>query len=1048
MKMRTTSLPCKLFLVAMLSLAGWAVRADEPPHRAFVQGLREKGYTDLALQYLEGLSKKPTPEQAKWLPLELAKTRLDLARDESDPSKRADLFAKARTEFETFINGNKGDPRVAEASLELARSVGYQAKAILAKGMSEESPETRKVEMTKARTQFEEAAKSLLTAAKELDLQLAKYENPQTAQDRDAKRDLTQARLQAELEMGLNLLDQSQTFDDIAEAAKRGEIVKKGGELLAKLGAKDEAQPICWQARAWRGKCFQEIDDPTSALVAYDKIINETNNAAETAKRLAKYFRLQLIDKDPKYKGDPLAQIVIEGEKWRETYRAYLNSPEGNGVRYHLAEAYKDQALRIPKPQQGQAKAQELYTKAEKLYEELEKSENEFTKKARERKLNVIIQRSGERAHGDITKLVTFQECYLRAQSEIAFMADEAKKAKEGPVTEQQKVEEKRQQHYQNMIVALHRALDLATDATPVNDRSDARYILGYAYLKSGDPYRAALVSEDLARSNSKSNRASTAAAYALQAYTQILADEESAGRDKFLAGDRDRLRKLAEFMEKTWPTDSATDFARHQLGMIAIRNNKLPEAIAVLARISPTYGGYTISQFQLASAAIKADKEKIDLPKGQPTFLKQAAAALTKIPDLPNNADASTTQFFVYARLELAKILFADRQFAEMEKLVGDLVKRFPDLKPKLDKAVQDELQPTITNLPLYVKFGLADTAFRANNFPDVVKMLAPVVADLRDKKIEARDPQMLRGMLGLALRANVQVGNKKEAREILEILQKTAGTLEGGASAILVDLVQQLRKQIEELKQRGEGAKAELEKTVASYSGFLDELANQPAKNLTPEIIRFLAFSYSGLEKHKEAASLLVKIPKPDPSKDPDPAKKAEEDKKNEQFYHSVRLLFVRELRLGKDFAKAEETLNEIMGTEGGRKSIDAKKEKNFLLQDQEKWALAFKGWDELMKTLKPLINDARFKETYYECYYYLTFSYYKYATKLESDDKKKTAIKKAAGFITKLESSKPDMGGEMLKNRYMELLKQEAALKEAYEEGGGKVLLAKDK
>jgi hypothetical protein len=1038
---RTTAMTRLVVLpaLAILVVAGGRLAAEEPPHREFVQGLRERHYADLALQYLEKLAKIPSPDVAKWLPLEMAKTRLELARDEADAGKRTELFAKAQAEFDAFVKSNPNDPRAAEASLELGRLVSLQGKAQLSQALKRDPGEARKAESEKARAQFKAAGQRLAQAAAQIDAQLAKLNNPQTPAEKDAKRDLTRARLQAELEIGLNLMDEMQTYDEITDAVARGDVAKKAGEVFEKLGTRDDTSPICWQARAWRARCFQEIDDPKKALALYGKIIDEANPAADAAKRLARYFRLLILDKDPAVK-EPLPLIVQEGEKWRDTYRNYLKTPEGYGVRFQLAEAYLNQALRIPKAQQAQARAQELYGKAEKLYDELEHGENDYTQRARERKLNIIITRSGERTKGDINKLQNFQECYLRAQAEIGHLMEEAKKAKDAPPAAQKKNEEQRQQHFTNIIAALTRALDLADAKTPAVDRTEARYILGYAYLSAGDPYRAALVCEDLARTEPKSNRAATAAGYALEGYTQVIGEEErGAARASYLKADRERLRKLAEYMEKTWPADSATDFARHQLGLLALRETRYPEAVALLSRITPGYGAFIISQFQLASAAEKAQKEKVDPPKGQPSWPEQAEAALRKIPELPTNADPETARVYVYAKLELAKTLFASRKYKEMKALSDDLRKRFPDFKAKLPKGVPEEVEPLVQALDVYVTYGLADAAYREGKFAEARTLVEPKVALVKANTLPgAKDPQMVRALLGLALRANVQEGNNKAAQEVLDLLQKQAGDLEGGATVILVDLVQQLKGQIEELKQKGPGAEAELKKTTASFSSFLDSLASQPAKDLKPEVIRFLAFSYAGLDQHAKAAELLAKVPKPEPSKNPDPATKAAEDQRNEALHQDVRLLYARELRLAKQFDEADKVLKEMLATEQGKRSIGVQKELIFLLEDQEKYVPAFKAWDKLMKEkLHPRLQDARYKEQYYEAYYHLTFCYYKYASKLTDENKKQAAIKRAAGFITKLEGSVPDRGGEALRKKYDELLEKEPDLKQRYEE-----------
>src|SRR3954471_13385627 len=93
------------------ALLAWAVlaagtefaAAQEPAYREqmrFVNELRARHYNDLALEYLQMLSKGPSPELARELPLEMAKTRLEGAADEPDSAKRLALYGQARTDLE------------------------------------------------------------------------------------------------------------------------------------------------------------------------------------------------------------------------------------------------------------------------------------------------------------------------------------------------------------------------------------------------------------------------------------------------------------------------------------------------------------------------------------------------------------------------------------------------------------------------------------------------------------------------------------------------------------------------------------------------------------------------------------------------------------------------------------------------------------------------------------------------------------------------------------------------------------------------------------
>src|SRR6516162_4360803 len=80
--------------------------AEEPPYLDYVHGLRASGLADLALEYLLKLAKKPPPGVARVLPLELAETRLDLARLPGNESRRDSLYNQAKDELEAFLKTN------------------------------------------------------------------------------------------------------------------------------------------------------------------------------------------------------------------------------------------------------------------------------------------------------------------------------------------------------------------------------------------------------------------------------------------------------------------------------------------------------------------------------------------------------------------------------------------------------------------------------------------------------------------------------------------------------------------------------------------------------------------------------------------------------------------------------------------------------------------------------------------------------------------------------------------------------------------------------
>ncbi len=1003
--------------------------AEEPPHLDFVRGLRAKGMPDLALQYLQKLSENPPPALAPLLPMELAKTRLEMAQTEPNAARRTAVQNAARGDLETFVKNNAKHPLAPEANLEIARIVASQGKAQLGRALHQEQG-TQARELLKARAHFEEASKRFQAASAQIDAQLAGLATATPGQSESERQALADAKLQAELEQGINLLEQAQTYRDQSDDAKRGEILKQAIDVLDKLSKRREPpNSICWQALAWLGRCHVENDDPKTARDIFRDVIAQAGEEVDTGRRLARYFRVKAIAKDVDAKNKP-AEIQKAGEEWLAIYPNYLNSPEGLAVRFELADAYYEQGRKAPKRSRL---ALDSLRKARNLFQALEQTDNDYATEAHEKKLLIILAEDPERIMGDPNKLKDFTECYLRAQLEAHLLNKESEKL------QGKELEAKRKQRYQNVLEALNRGLDLADATVSAEEVNDARYLLTYTYLASEDYYRAAVTGEDLARTEAKSARAPMAGAYALRAYTLILSKEEQAGTpQEDLEADRGRLRNLAQYVEQTWPTDSAADTARHMLAFLLLTEKNYAEAMEVLDRISAGYPQATQVLYQLAGAALEAQKdEKIKPRSGKQSYQDRAVAALLQIPELSSDADAGTIQAYFGSKLMLADIYYKNKQYEKVDALAGALLKRLDGL----DEKTKAEYRVQVLGLTLYAKLGHAESEYSAGHYDKVQALLDPIVNQVKDPaqegqyaELKDKSPGLLRALLGLDLRANVQDNKIDRGKDILELSDKI---FPENSMDILVQLVQQLQVQIQQLRKQGDSAKAQLDKLLASLSTFLDQLAQQQEKKPKPEVLLFLAQSYSSLDNHNRAVELLNKFPEPKPAEG-----KTEADPKQIQLYRAARLLLVRELRLNQEFDKAKILLQDLRAAPWGKNRLELEIERILLLEDQEQYVLpggkqgAIPEWDKLMRALQPKLQDNKIKEQYFDCYYHYIYCYYKNALKKKDAAKQLKDIRVAANCIIKLEA-KNDSAADAAKKHFEELLEKEPPLKEQYDD-----------
>src|SRR5207248_1955919 len=117
----------------------------------------------------------------------------------------------------------------------------------------------------------------------------------------------------------------------------------------------------------------------------------------------------------------------------------------------------------------------------------------------------------------------------------------------------------------------------------------------------------------------------------------------------------------------------------------------------------------------------------------------------------------------------------FVAKKYADMEKEIDKLKKQFATA-PLPDDA-KKEMAANIESLPWYAKYGEAEAAFKAGTYDKVHKVVAPFVAQFKSGATkELKDPTLVRGLMGLELRAYVMENNADKARETLDVLQKAA--------------------------------------------------------------------------------------------------------------------------------------------------------------------------------------------------------------------------------------------------------------------------------
>jgi hypothetical protein len=1043
-----------LTLLVGLIAVPHAAAQPEPATAAdlrFVAELRKRGDAALALEYLKRLQEHPpSPELAKEIPFEIAKTTLVLAAQQPDRAQKHARFQEARGEFEKFLAGDPNSPRAAEARMEIAHVALLQGKTQLGKALSENST----TEASTARKMLADAGKQMEAAAADIDAQLKKV--PESDQAR--RRKLEADHLQAEFNLALNLYDQAQTYLDDGIAANRRrrlDALDKAKDAMEKIAGKDD-NTFGWQAAAWMGRCFNELGSPNDARKSLNKLLGKqvtpANSAAlGDARRLARYFLMELPKENPSTKDSVhVADTIKAARDWLKDYPRHLNTPEGYGVRYLLAEQLLIQA--DGRPNSATDVKQREYAESREILKTIENNENDFTDRARRLKIALIDRQNGFKV--PLEQLKTLDDCFVRSQYEMGMTGKDLAALKEPKDTndpEYAKYLKDRDAAIKNRRDAAIKALEAGLARPDAKnpkgqytaEANNVRLALAFTYLQAARFKDAIQAGEALALDDSKPGQAPTAAAYAVQAHAEYLAAraQNVASKDE-LKADRDKFLAFAQIAKARWPDDLAGNLARHQIGLMHLREKQLAEGIKELFAVTPSYPEYVLVRYQISDVCRNAEKEKREPPKDAALPATWSEIGLKALADIPDSAfgspEPAVNHYFLLSRIRIGQEYYAAKKYAEMEKIAQPLVARVDSVRVSADDAkdaqLRRDLKASLQEIVVSARYGLADAEYKEKSYAKVLELLDPVIIDINAGKLPQlkNNPRLADGVLSLALNSTVQLNKPDRTKVVLQAMAAASGDGDG-SNAVLVQLLDLTRTQIDELKTD----KDALAKAKERFESILAEVA-RAQKKPSAEFAYLLAKNYSGLDRHDKAAALLETV------KELEKTGTKEKDEQNQRLYHSAQAALMHEIRLTGDKERAKKLLEDALGPQGkpgwGATNAEVQLEQVMTLEDDGKFAVAARLADQWAGKLRPKDEaDVPRREMYLEFYYHTAYCYYKYgmATKAKGDAAKgDKAIKEAAQQLVQLEKTWKDFGSEASAKRIGELLASESELKAQYD------------
>jgi hypothetical protein len=948
-----------------------------------------------------------------------------------------------------FARGACGQPDIkstdAATVLQPARNEAILGKAALQQARLVEDAATTEQFRTEASKHFDSAVKLFTDSEKRL----------------PAVHDKTQARL----EMAQTLLAQAGGYPGNATADKRARadlflVARKTLESIVKEFAKDVQESNIYMAKAWLVLCCKETGDTIRFQNFYKELALETRPESATAMRWGQAFYIQAIRLDQP--GLKLARK--EAEDWLKNYAGFRDAPEGAIVRFQLAMVHAIEAQLISKdvhhPEAGK-----LYDQAQQEFAAVASLETDLAEKAEEYALNLRFLRIGGTT--PLADLKDFEECYLRVRHERAQLQDlSVRLGQTRTDADRINLEAQRKMHAQACVAVCERALSLSDKSATPAHLSEVSYWLARCHMVTGDAAKAFDVSSKLGQAEPQTKYSAQAANYGLEVGAVLLARHD-------IPQTRQHLRGLATFVLKeratVWRNDPVLGRAHYELAMLAATERKYDEALHELEQLTPSFHEYFYARCQLAFLALAAS-QNAPTETARQQLVGKAAAVLKELPPLPPQLSTTAAGLYFTVQVASAKatlLTAADLvevgQAQQAAELLTDLRDRVAAVRDQLDKIepqpedARQALAAALDQVKTFTMVGLARAESHLGNYDKVLKDIGPAIKELldlvKDEKaslpIKRADSQAAGELLGVALRAHIQLSNPSEARRIMILLRRLTddrGTQQVG-SEVLTRLVDELKLQMRD--QRKAGDKAALEGTIARFGVFLDALGKDDPKLVGDRaFMAFLATTYASLDKHPEAAKFFAKItlPKIDPKKKLTPQEQRELDD-----YWLLEATYARSLRLSKQRGEARRVLATILseGRSAGR--FQAEKELNHLLEDEGDYGKAITAWSEYLENpgIREVLTNPKSKaaelraaqELYFDGYYHFIWCHFQFGQAHKVEAKRKEYVGKAASMILALELSKEHDGWELIGARLQELLAREPVLREAYMAAKGK-------
>ncbi|QDU25324.1 hypothetical protein ETAA8_03890 [Anatilimnocola aggregata] len=1035
-----------LFAGALVGLAGFTESAQAiEPARAFLEGLRERGYYDVAIDYLDVAAKNPAvPAEFKTtLQYERGVTLVDGAKAQRDPALREKQLDEGQQALQKFIGSNSSHILVIAARSHLGNVVVERARARMKK--SEKAlPAQKSAFLTEARTFYTEALKVFEDLTTEIGEKLKAYpaalDEKKEAKKFEEREQFRKDYLQSQLLQAATREEMAETYE--AGAKDRTTALETAAKEYGEIYSKYRTRLAGLYARMYQARCLQKLGKHKDALGYFNELLANPDNPEPfrvmrvkvtelaMASWIDQKLYLEIIDKNKEKRPVQLVDSARPAEDRSEEFMS---------IRVDIARAMKLYADELKAKDAKDPNARKLLVDGGKLVRYVMKFPGPFQERAR----NMIGDFGGDggevtdkpepKNFADARKVGKESIDEMQAANTLVKSLPDRLKTLKDPAerTETQKqLEDATKQAAQatdDAVRYLKLAMGYVEPATPVEEVNLVRYLLCYLAYTKAEYLEAAVVGDFISRRYPDAQGARQCAKITMASYIKLYGEKDPQNPDEKKDFEAQQIVSICKYITQKWPDSTEAAEALNTLIPFMIKEKRLAEAQTYLDQIPADHASRGAAELKMGQALwaayLEGSKQLRDWENG--TEIKpegvDLAAKKTELDSLKSKAKTTlidgvarmqasgeVNPIVVTAVLSLAQIYVDTNEPAKAAALLEDPKVGTLVLVRKNDPTTQREGFPEET-YKTALRSYISSLGTAGGNADETVTKAKGVMESLN--QLVSADEKGQSKLIG------IYVSLARDLQKQMELAEPASKVALGkGFEAFLG----QMAKESKDLKV--------LNWVAETYRG-MGESFGPASKGINPEAARYFAEANATYQRILDTGK-----------KDPTYLQPA--------MATSLRLSVARTNRSMGKFKEAMDLFDEIL------------KAQNMLLPVQIEAARTYQDWGALkgekmednyqraifgarpMKDPKTkqdknnvwgwaqvariVASNAQYKDIFHEARFNLALCRYNYAMAQKTDVKKKEQLAYAKKDVAIMYGFYPDLGGDKWRAQYDSLLK----------------------